>query len=173
MESRSEREWYLPHHLVVNPKKLGKLRRVQNGAAKLHGAYLHKSLLNRPDLLQNIIYVLLRFRQLPFAASADIEGMFLQVGVLPCDQPSLRYLWWEDPTANVVVHQYTRHIFGAKDSPTCANYALKRSASGNAKDYPEAAKTVLENFYMDDYLDSVESPERALIRSKDLVHFSI
>ena len=96
--------------------------------------------------------------------------MFLQVGVLPCDQPSLRFLWREDPTSNVVVHQYTRHIFGAKDSPTCANYALQRTAPANAKEYPEAAKAVLENFYMDDYLDSVESPERALIRSKELVH---
>ena len=170
MESRSEREWYLPHHPVVNPNKPGKVRRVLNGAAKFHGASLNKSLLTGPDLLQNLIYVLLRFRQHPFAVSADIEGMFLQVGVLPCDQTSLRFLWREDPTSNVVVHQYTRHIFGAKDSPTCANYALQRTARDNAKEYPEAAKAVLENFYMDDYLDSVESPERALIRSKELVH---
>ena len=170
VESRSEREWYLPHHPVVNPNKPGKVRRVLNGAAKFHGASLNKSLLTGPDLLQNLIYVLLRFRQHPFAVSADIEGMFLQVGVLPCDQPSLRFLWREDPTSNVVVHQYTRHIFGAKDSPTCANYALQRTARDNAREYPEAAKAVLENFYMDDYLDSVESPERALIRSKELVH---
>ena len=116
-----------------------------------------------------ISHVLLRFRQHPFAVSADIEGMFLQVGVLPCDQPSLRFLWREDPTLNVVVHQYTRHNFGAKGSPTCANYALQRTASDNAKKYPEAAKAVLENFYMDDYLDTVESPKRILIRSQVLV----
>ena len=170
VESRSEREWYLPHHPVVSPNKPGKVRRVLNGAAKFHGASLNKSLLTVPDLLQNLIYVLLRFRQHPFAVSADIYGMFLQVVVLPCDRPSLRFLWREDPKSNVVVHQYTRHIFGAKDSPTCANYALQRTARDNAKEYPEAAKAVLENFYMDDYLDSVESPERALIRSKELVH---
>ena len=96
--------------------------------------------------------------------------MFLQVGVLPSDQPSLHFLWREDPTTNVVVYQYTRHIFGAKDSPTCADYALQRTARDNAKFYPEAAKAVLENFYMDDYLDSVESPENAINRSKELVH---
>ena len=90
------------------------------------------SLLTGPDLLRNLIYVLLRFRQHPFAVSADIEGMFIQVGVLPCDQPSLCFLWPEDPTSNVVVHQYTRHIFGAKGLPTCANYALQRTASDNA-----------------------------------------
>ena len=170
VESRSEREWYLPHHPVVNPKKPGKVRRVLNGAAKFHGATLNKSLLTRPDLLQNLIYELLRFRQHPFAVSADIEGMFLQVGLLPCDQPSLRFLWRVDPTSNVGVPQYTHHIFGAKDSLTWANYALQRTASDSAQEYTEAPKAVLENFYMDDYLDSVESTERALIRSKELVH---
>ena len=97
VESCSEREWYLPHHPFVNAIKLGKVRRVLNGADKFHGASLDKSLLTGPDLLQNLIYVLLRFRQHLFAVSNDIEGMFLRVGVLPCDQPSLRFLWREDP----------------------------------------------------------------------------
>ena len=73
----------------------------------------------------------------------------------------------EGPISNVVVHQYTRHIFGAKDSPT---YALQRTSSVNAKEYLEAAKAVHENFHMNDYLDSVESSERALIMSKELVN---
>ena len=93
--------------------------------------------------------------------------MLLQVGELPCDQPSMRFLWREDPTSNVAVHQYTRHIFGAKDSSTCANYALQPTVSDNAKEYPEAAKAVIEN----DYLDSPPlPPEKALIRSKEVVH---
>ena len=146
------------------------MRRVLNGAAKFHCTSLNKSLLLVPDLLQNLIHVLLRFRQHQFAVSADIEGMFLQVDVLDCDQPSLRFLWREDPTTNVVVYQYTRHIFRAKDSPTCANNALQRTARDNVSQYPEAAKAVLENFYMDGYLDLVESLERALKRSKELVH---
>ena len=58
----------------------------------------------------------------------------------------------------------------AIDSPTCANYALQRTARDNVSQYPEATKAVLENFYMDDYLDSQESIERALKRSKELVH---
>ena len=117
VEQRSDKEWYLPHHPVINPNKPGKVRRVLNGAAKLHGTSLNKSLLTGPDLLQNLIHVLFRFRQHQFAVSADIEGMFLQVGVPDCDQPSLRFLWREDPTTNVVVYQYTRHIFGLKTRP--------------------------------------------------------
>ena len=84
MESGSERERYLPHHP-------GKVLRVPNGAANFYGASLNKSFFTVPDLLQNLIYVLLRFRQHPIAVSTDIEGMILRVGVLPCDQPSLRF----------------------------------------------------------------------------------
>ena len=144
------------------------MRRVLNGAGKFHGTSLNKSLLTGLDLLQNQIHILLRFRQHQIIVSADIEGMFLQVGVPDCDQPSLRFLLREDPTTIVVVYQYTRHIFGAKHSPTCANYALQRTARDNVSQYQPNPSW--KNFYMDDYLDSVESPEKALKRSKELVY---
>ena len=129
---------------------------------------MNKSLLVGPDLLQNLIFVLLRFRQHKHAVSADIEGMFLQVGVREEDQPSLRFLWREDPTSSVVVHQYTRHIFGARDSPTCTNFALQKTASDNKAEYPEAASAVVQKFYMDDYLDSFQNRDDALKLGRDL-----
>ena len=77
VENRSDKEWYLPNHPVLNPNKPGKVRRVLYGAAKFSGASLNKSLLTGLDLLQNLIYILLRFRKHPYAVSADNEGMFL------------------------------------------------------------------------------------------------
>ena len=124
-KNRSDPEWYVPHHPVLNPNKPGKVRRVLNGASRFHGSSLNNSLLVGPDLLQNLLFVLMRFREHKYAISADIEGMFMQVGLLESDQRSLRFLWREDPISDVSVFQYTRHIFGAKDSPTCANYALR------------------------------------------------
>ena len=111
----------------------------------------------------------MRFREHKYAISADIEGMFMQVGFLESDQRSLRFLWREDPTSDVSVFQYTRHIFGAKDSPTCANYALRRTAVDNQDRYPDAAYAVLNNFYMEDYLESVKNPKTALMLSRSLV----
>ena len=131
LNNRTDLEWYLPHHPVVNPNKLGKVRRNLNGASKFHGVSLNQSLLVRPDLLQILFRVLLRFRQHKFAVSADIEGMFLQVGVILAGQPSLRFLWRDDHTSEVNVSQYTRHIFGARDSPTCANFELRQTARDN------------------------------------------
>ena len=121
-----------------------------------------------PDLLQNLIFVLLRFRQHKYAVSADIEGMFLQVGVREEDQPSLLFLWREDSTSSVAVHQNTRHIFGARDSLTCANFALQKTASDNQAEYPEAASAVVQNFIMDDCLDSFQNRDDALKLGRDL-----
>ena len=98
--------------------------------------------------------------------SADIEGMFLQVGVIPENRPSLRFLWREDPASDVAVFQYVRHIFGSKDSSTCA---LRRTATDNQSTFPEAAQSVLSNFYMDDYLESCPTVEEATRKAGDLV----
>ena len=68
----------------------------------------------------------------------------------------------------MVVHQYTRHMFGARDSPTCANFALKKTASDNQAENPEAASAVVQKFYMDDYLDSFQNRDDALKLDRDL-----
>ena len=147
-KNRSDREWYLPHHPVLNPSKPGSVRRVLNGASKFHGKSLNNYLLVGPDLLQILLLVLLRFREHKYAVSADIEGVFIQVGWLESDQRSLCFLWQEDPTSDVSAFQYTRHIFGAKNSPTCANYALRRTTVDNQDRYPEAAYAVLNYFLL-------------------------
>ena len=104
------RERYLPHHPVFHPHKPGKVRQCLNGAAKIHGLLLNNALINGPMLLQKLIHLLLRFRKHPYVVSAHIEGMLLQVGVNPKDQPSLCSLWQEDPATEVAVFQKARHI---------------------------------------------------------------
>ena len=79
------RECYLPHRPVVPPHKPGKVRRVLNGAEKIHGQTLNGAFLAGSYLLQSLFHILFRFRQYPLAVYADIEGMFLQVGVIPRD----------------------------------------------------------------------------------------
>ena len=168
MKTKDLRQWYLPHHPVVSPHK-EKVRRVLNGAAKYKGASLNNELLIGPDLLNNLLGVLLRFRAGKIAISADIEGMFLQVKVPPDDQRCLRFLWREETSQDVEVYKYTRHVFGAKSSPTCANYALQRTAGDNSKEYsPKVLDTVTNNFYMDDLLKSTNSKEEGLFLADQL-----
>lgn len=54
------------------------------------------------------------------------------------------------------------HLFGATSSPSCAAYALKRTASDNAGKFPDkVVDTVYRNFYVDDCLKSVATEEMA------------
>ena len=131
----TKRTWYLPTHPVTNPNKPGKVRVVNDAAAEFKGSSLNKSLLTGPDLLNSLVGVLIRFRSGKIAIAADIEAMFHQVRVNQNDADSLRFLWKEDIMSDdpPSTYQMLVHIFGSKDSPTCANYALKRTARDNAE----------------------------------------
>ena len=147
LSERPRRECNLPHHTVVNPNQPNKMRRVLIGAPKFHASPINISLWTGLDLLQRLAHI--SFCQYQLAVSADMEGMLLQVGVLPEDQPCLKFLCWEDPSTDVMVYHYNKQIFGAKDLPTCPNSALQRTAKDNGHQYPDALQAVLEKLYMD------------------------
>ena len=137
-----------------------------NAASKYHGVSLNKQLMPGPDLMQNLTGVICRFRQKKVAISADIEGMFMQVGVRPQDQKFLRFLWKKGE--KIICFQFRRHICGARCSPTCCNFALIRTAEDNCQQYPSAAKAVVRSFYMDDLYRATDTVEEAISISKDL-----
>ena len=170
-ETRNEPQWYLPHHPVINPKKPGKVRRVCNAASEFERHSLNKSLSIGPDLSQNLVRIIFRFREKPFGMSADIEAMFLQVQVPPEDAKYLRFVWRENQSDDKSMYEYTRHIFGAKDSATCANYALQRTAMDNEEEFPVASRFVKRNFYMDDFLYSAENIQGAKSLKQNLISF--
>ena len=121
---------------------MGKVCSVLNNAAKFDGYSLKKSLPKGPDLLQNLIHLILRFVQLQFAVSTDIDGMFLQVGVPDCDQPSLRFCSGK-PHKKLLSVPIHAQCIRDQDSPT---YALQSMARGNIRQRPEASKAVLKTF---------------------------
>ena len=164
------KEWYLPHHPVLNPNKPGKVGRVCNAASKYKGVCLNEKLLSGPDLLHGLIGTIFRFRERPVALTTDIESIFLQVQVPEQDRSCLRFLWRPRTNEPVHIYEYQRHLFGAKSSPICANYALKRVGLDNEEVYPIAAKAIQNNFYMDDFIKSVETLKEAIEVFSQLRH---
>jgi hypothetical protein len=155
--------WYLPHHGVCHPKKR-KLRVVFDCAARYQGTSLNDQLLQGPNLTNTLIGTLIRFRHEEVVFTGDIESMFYQVRVPLQDASFLRFLWWEDgdPRKQIVEYQMIVHLFGAKSSPSCANYALRRTAQDYEGLYhKEVINTVLKNFYVDDCLKSVKTTHEA------------
>ena len=74
----------------------------------------------------------------------------MQVSVRPDDRKFLRFLWGTDKPD---FYEYTRFVFGAKCSPTCAIYALRKCADDNVNTHPHIGDIVYNNFYMDNFLN--------------------
>ena len=157
-----EKICYLPHHPVTN--KPGKVRRVANAASVFKKQSLNKNFLSGPDLLNNLVGLLLRFRQDSVAVMAYIEAMFMQICIRTEDQSCLRFLW---PSKNSVQQfQYIRLIFGARCSPTTATFVPQQTA----KDFGNTATKhlIFNSFYMDDFVHSFVNEQKAETAVQDL-----
>ena len=96
---------------------------------------------------------------------ADVEAMYHQLKVHPDNVDALSFLWYSDCDLTREPEEYHMavHLFGGVWSATCANYGLQRTAKDNSNDFDlEVARSVEKNFYVDDYLKSVESHEKAI-----------
>ena len=158
-QGKDNTKWFRPHYGIVSPAKPGKIRRIANAAAVINGTCLNDYLLPGPDLLNDLVGIILRSREKPILITADIEGFFMQVGVRKEDRKFLRVLWNDDFNKPPKEFEYQRHIFGAR---VCVIYALQQAARDNAENYPDVLETVTTDFYMDDFVKSVRSTEEAL-----------
>lgn len=155
---------------VCHPKKK-KLRVVFDCTVSYQGVSLNNQLLQGPDLTNTLVGVLTRFRKEAVGMMADINSMFYQVKVPEEDSNLLRLLWWPDGDLRSEPADYKMcvHLFGATSSPSCASYALRRTAEdGKEWATPEAVETILNSFYVDDCLSSVSSDEHSVALAKEL-----
>ncbi|KAK3736414.1 hypothetical protein QZH41_004029 [Actinostola sp. cb2023] len=67
-------------------------------------------------------------------------------------------------------YQMNIHLFGAVSSPSCANFAVKRTADDFEEEVGEETANVLrKNFYVDDCLRSEDCEEAAITRIHDVI----
>ena len=77
----------------------------------------------------------------------------------------MHYLWWPDGNLDAEIQEYrmTVHLFGAVSSPSCANYALRKTAHDTEGQYSEEVTSAIQqNFYVDDFLKSVPTEDEAI-----------
>lgn len=160
-EESHKKIWYLPHFGVVNPNKPGKIRLVMDAASKVDGKCLNDFLYKGPDLLNSLISVIAKFREKPIAFSADIREMFHMIEINDEDQHAQRIIWRDSPANDFETYVVQVMIFGAVSSPYSAQYIKNINALEYEKVYPEAVDAIINRHYMDDYIDSSESPEKA------------
>ena len=142
--------WYVPHHHVIKKTKDAKLRVVMDCSAKFRGTSFNDECYTGPNLMNNILDVLLRFRQYKYAVTCDIEGYYMRVKLKDSDKDYLRFLWY-DQDGLLTHYRMNSHLFGAVCSSAVAGYALRRIIKDET--VSDRIKSVItKSFYVDDLL---------------------
>lgn len=158
------RVWYLPIFVALNPNKPGKIRMVWDAAAKVKEISLNSMLLSGPDLTAPLLQVVFQSREGPYAIAGDIREMFHRVYVIPQDQYSQLFHWLDGRTMAMQVL-----TFGSTCSPASAQYVKNLNATEYKSQYPDAYKAIVENTYVDDWLQSFETEEKAIETTKNVI----
>ena len=156
---------YLPTILVTRDDKPGKVRICLDAAARVGGGHsLNKYLHSGPDFLNNLVSVLLKFRQKRVVLVGDIKEFFFQTELNELDAPAFRSFWWDsDKMEREIVLQSRVHIFGAKCSPSIANIVIREHAEKIKNDFsPLVYDALINSLYVDDELCSVDTIEDAI-----------
>ena len=161
---------YISHHAVVRPeKKSTPVRIVFNSSSVYQGHKLNYYWRKRPDLLNDLFRVVLRFREKDVAISGDISKMYHRVLIPERDQHVHRYVWRNFETSrDPDVYVKTVLTFGEKPAPAMAHIALQKTAKESQSSHPEAPKAIIDNSYMDDICDSVDTVDDARRQTNDI-----
>ena len=155
--------FYISHHEVLKPEsKRTPCRIVFNSRANFHGHVLNEYDAKDPDMLNNFLGVLLRFREEPIAMIGDIAKMFHSIDIPLLDQMTHRFLWiYLDERRDPDTYVITAVNMGDRPSGTMAIATLCKTVEMSKDGFPPSSETILSKSYMDDIPKSTWTVEEA------------
>lgn len=147
--------FYIP--IFITDPKTKRLRLIWDAAAKINGKSLNDYLLAGPNLYNDLVKLLQQLREGKFFVKGDIQEMFHQVRIIKEDTPALRFVWRKSLHSKIEHYEMQVMIFGAICSPVTSQFVKNKIAKTFIDSYPEAATSIIENVYVDDYLKSFNS----------------
>ena len=160
---------YVHYHEIIKENSSTPVRIVFNSSASYLGHALNEYWAKGPDFVNNLFGVLTRFREYQVALITDISKMYNAIHISARDQQVHRYLWRDFQTDRDPDHYALTDVpFGDRPSGTVAMVALHKIADMNEEKYPEAARMIKHNSYVDDLLQSVSSENAAFSLASDV-----
>lgn len=156
--------YWIPHHAVTK-----KFRVVLNASAKTsNGESLNSIQMNGPKLQYDSQLQTMRFRRHKHAVATDIAKMFNQVDLNPKQWDLHRLFWRENENEPLKDYVMTVVIFGEKSSSYNAVRAMNQNANNYARQFPDAASTILKSFYIDDGIFGCDTVHQLKILCKEV-----
>ncbi|XP_055631971.1 uncharacterized protein LOC129771880 [Toxorhynchites rutilus septentrionalis] len=88
--------------------------------------------------------------------------MFHQIRIREEDKQSQRFLWRDNPADPAQIFIMDVATFGATCSPCIAQFVKNENARAYIESYPRAVQGIIENHYVDDFLDSTDTIQEAI-----------
>ncbi|XP_008181389.1 uncharacterized protein LOC103308916 [Acyrthosiphon pisum] len=159
-----KRSSYLPHHAVIKESSLTtKVRVVFDASAKSStGLTLNDVLMCGPNVQEDVFSILARFRKHQYVLTSDIEKMFRQVAVAKTDWDLQRIVWRAKPSDPLRTFRLTTVTYGTTSASFLATQCLVTLAENVKELYPNAARIIRRDFYMDDLMSGADTEEECL-----------
>ena len=143
-------------------------RIVCNASANYKGHVLNDYWAKGPDMMNNMIGILLRFREETYALVCEISKMYHAIKISDIDQHTHRFLWrFLDISREPDIFVMTSVSFGDRPAGNISITALKNTAEVHLQEFPEAAIMILEDCYVDDVVHSTDDDVQPLIHESN------
>ena len=162
--------FYISHLAVVNPHSNSTPVRIVFNSSQTHkGVSLNACLAKGPDsYMNNLVGILLRWREERVALIGDIRKMFNSVYLKALEQHCHRFLWrdlQQHRPPDIYVIQ--RVNMGDTPAPAISTEAVYKTAELYREDSPQVANLLKHPSYVDDLIDSRPSKPDALKIAKE------
>ena len=160
--------YFLPMVGVKGKGKKGWLRVCFDASRRVYRhPSMNECLLKGPDnFINNILSVLLGFRNGRVGCAADISKFHNRVHLIEEDIHMQRFYWRNMQTyTDPIVHAVPVVSFGVTPANCIATSALQKSADCFAEVYPDESSELKDQIYVDDIFVAAESKAHALTKS--------
>lgn len=165
----SSHSYFLPHHGVFRESSTTtKLRVVFDASAVTTSGKSFNDIQGiGPRVQDDLISILLRFRQHKYVISSDIEKFFRQIEVDESQRPLQQILWRSDPSLPLKTYTLNTVTYGTASAPFISTRCLSQLAKEAT--HTRTQQSIQHDFYVDDYLSGSDSIESTIALCRDVI----
>ncbi|XP_049865557.1 uncharacterized protein LOC126366489 [Pectinophora gossypiella] len=150
---------FIPHHGVLRESSsTTKLRAVFNASSPTTSGVTYNDIqMVGPTIQDDLLSILLRFRQHQYVLSADVEKMYRQIVVHPDFRHLQQIVWRCKPSEPLKFYQLNTVTYGTASAPFLATRCL-REVGLQSRD-EKIKEIIMRDFYVDDLLTGGDTIE--------------
>ncbi len=145
----SDEQFFLTCFMVLKDGQPLEKGRVVNGARVFGNKSLNDYLEVGPNLMNDLLDILLLIRKHQWVVCCDMQNMFLNIKVNPAYRKYLQLFYHPDQGGPLEIFEFMVHVFGLASSPCVAMRVVREHAARHKSKWPIAERAVRKTSLVD------------------------